>query len=482
MPVPASSIDPVPSSAWPTFTPVTTPAPAMPPVWEATALLQPFSPTQSNDPNPTTPFFELCVANLLYMEGRYFSAQISGCASGNTWWYIIGPTNTFLSVNSGPWRTVDMGWSLPTNWFGGEASNAVCSGSSPLNWMNAQTVDWWRVPVPNTKPPAATWVWFDSNKGAPIRMMFGDGPAAGPNMGDPTQLAILQMYSFSYFPVFISSNEAAQGGGHPQTVAELQQSAWGTPTIAGFAVGNPNGYQNFVWNGNFGMTAFMTPVNEAFAPLPTRVLYVWKPDSAYAVYSDRAQNTLMNYNYNSGDMVAQEALLTGPAPSGCTPPRDSDTSFLINFCAAQDPICVGPNQGFDFPQEAPDWVSVPAVQGTIQATITNNPVLCPNTTITVFSVLFPPSPPNYPDSTYLWTWYAPQNDTGSESRPVTFMQSQSGVNLGTSLALADYFYYENFAAPIDPANFAIPPQCSPSAPRQAAAVRTRQRALPAGEV
>jgi hypothetical protein len=75
-------------------------------------------------------------------------------------------------------------------------------------------------------------------------------------------------------------------------------------------------------------------------------------------------------------------------------------------------------------------------------------------------VLFPPAPPNYPEATYLWTWYAPQNATGTESRPVTFMQSQSGVNVGTSLALADYYFYKAFAQPIDPANFKVPQACS----------------------
>ena len=468
MTTPTSSIDPVPPSAWPSFNPVTTPAPAMPATWSAVALLHPFSPIQSNDPDPGTPFFELCVASLAYVAGEYFSAQITGCTSGNTWWYFVGPSDTELSFNSGPWTVVDMGWSLPTNWFGGEASNAVCSGSSPLNWMDGPTVDWWRVPVPNTNPPAATWVWFDST-GAPVRMMFGDGPAAGPNMGDPSQLAVLQMYSFSYFPLY-----KAESNQLPRTLVEMKASTFLAASFEGFAVGNPNGYQDFVWNGNFGMTAFMTPVNEDFNPLPTRVLYVWKPDDEYSVYSDRAQNTLMDYTYNPGDMTSQEALLTGPAPSGTTPPPNSDTSFLINFYSDQDPTCVGASQGFDFPQEPPDWISIPGVEGTIQATITANPVLCPNTTVTIFSVLFPPSPPNYPDSTYLWTWYAPQNDTGTESTPVTFMQSQSGVGVGTSLALADYFYCENFSDPIDPANFDIPSQCLTTAPRTRAAVVRRK--------
>ena len=100
------------------------------------------------------------------------------------------------------------------------------------------------------------------------------------------------------------------------------------------------------------------------------------------------------------------------------------------------------------------------MEGTIQATITNNPVLGPGQTITVFSVLFPPAPPNYPEATYLWTWNVPQNESGSESRPVTFMQSQSGVGVGTSLALADYYYYDAYSEPIDPSNFDIPSACS----------------------
>ena len=463
MTAPNNTADPVPPSAWPSFNPVTGGPPAMPPYWAATVLLQPFSPPQSNHPNPTTPFFELCVGNFTYRQGAYFSAQITGCASGNTWWYFIDRDRTQLSFNGGAFMVVDMGWSLPTNWFGGKASQAVCSGSSPLNWMNAQTVDWWRVPVPNTNPPATTWVWFDSNTGAPVRMMFGDGPAAF-NKGDPTQLAILQMYSFSYFPLYFQAFEQsdAQNASIPLTSQEMQASSFVNATFPGFAVGNPNGYKNFVWNRNFGMTVFMTPVNENFSPLPTRVLYVWKPKNEYSVYSDRAQNTLMAYNYNPNNpdhKAFQEALLTGPAPSGVTPPPNSGTSFLIDFYNIKPPTCLGPPQ-FDFPQEPPDWVSIPGVEARIQATITNNPVLCPNTTVTVFSVLFPPSKPNYPDSTYLWTWYAPQNHDGTESRPVTFMQSQSGVNLGTSLALADYFFYQNFSQPITPSNFAIPLQCT----------------------
>ena len=386
----------------------------------------------------------------MYVQGQYFSAQVTGCSYGS-WWYVITPTETLVSTDGGTtWKAVDMGWSLPANWYGAQASSAACAGSSPLNWMDAQTVDWWKIPVPiPNSPPAATWYWFDSSSGAPVRMMFGYGPPS-PIMGDPSQLAFFQMWSFTYFPQFVAY------GGYSEAVAK--PTTFVAPSFPGFAVGNPNGYQNFVWNGNFGMTAFMTPVNENYNPLPTRVLYVWKDRQGYAVYSDRAQDTLMLYTYNAGSVASQEALLTGPAPNGVTPPPNSDTGFLINFDTSGGSTCIGGNQ-FPFPQEPPYWISIPAVQATIQATITNNPVVAPNMIVTVYSVLFPPAPPNYPEATYLWTWYAPLNTSGTESRPVTFMQSQSGVGVGTSLALADYFFYQEYQQPIDPSNFDIPSSC-----------------------
>ncbi|NJM33155.1 MAG: hypothetical protein HC848_10325 [Limnobacter sp.] len=54
---PKQSIDPVPPSAYPSFTPVTKPAPQMPGAWSATVLLHPFSPPLSTDPKPNNPFF-----------------------------------------------------------------------------------------------------------------------------------------------------------------------------------------------------------------------------------------------------------------------------------------------------------------------------------------------------------------------------------------------------------------------------------------
>lgn len=449
---PSSSIDPIPPFLYPVLEPFSGDAPPMPESWSAVVLLHPFSPPQSNDPNPDNPFFQLCLANVSYVAGSSFSAQIAGI-QGGTWWYVVDAGGTRVSVNGGEWTPVDVGWQLPdAGWFG--SASPGCAGTSPLNWMPGPFVEWWKIPVavPNS-PNAATWMWFDAATRNPVRMMYGTGPQQSPAQGDPAQLPLFQMYSFTYFPEFVPG-----AGGVP--------AEWADPVIEGFQVGNPNGYQDFVWNGNFGMTAFMTPVNEAFNPLPTRVLYVWKPDEEYSVATDRAQDTLMLYTYNQpGPTISQEALLTGPPPAGMDPPVDSDTSFLITNNTDGTQSCAGPASQFDFPQEPPTWVSIPGVQGTIQATITNNPVLCPDATVTVFSVLFPPSPNNYPDSTYLWTWYSPISADGTESRPVTFMQSQSGVNLGTSLALADYFAYELLAQPIDPGNFTVPPSCAGQNPQ-----------------
>src|ERR1700722_12048655 len=457
--------DPVPVDALPSFQPMNGPQPAMPNAWTATALLHPFAPPASINPQPDNPFFQLCVANIVCMQGQFFSAQIAGCIFG-TWWYMVTPSGTQLSTDQGnSWSNVDVGWSLPSNWFGSQAGSAACAGTSPLNWMAAQNVDWWKVPVTvsGASVPAATWMWFDSASQAPVRMMFGTGPQTSPTSGDPNQLALFQMYSFSYVPLFTALDSVSQ------------PTAWTNPTFPGFAVGNPNGYKKFVWNSNFGMTVFMTPVNENFNPLPTRVLYVWKPDGEYQVASDRAQNTLMQQLiYNPGDLVTQEALLFGPAPQGTTPPPGADVAYIISGDHKPLIQCMSK----PYPQEPLDWVSISAVEGTIQATITGNPVLCPNTTVTIFSVLFPPAT-NYPQGTYLWTWYAPQSPDGTQSRPVTFMQSQSALGVGTSLALADYYFYEEFSPPIDPSNFAVPGACTDQGGGQKVKpATTRKKGLP----
>ena len=444
------TIDPVPPNAYPRLLPVKRAAPAMPYAWKATALLHPFSPPLSTDPRPDNPFFQLCVAEIICVPGAWLSAQVTGCDYGQ-WWYLLTPEGTQVSSDGGTsWHSADMGWSLPSNWFGAQAPDARCAGESPLNWMVKASVDWWKVPVPNTGgTPSATWFWFDASRSAPVRMMFGQGPPS-PTHGDPGQLAFFQMWSFIYLPEFHAYRN--------RSVAPPRPVRFTPPSIQGFVAGNPRGYQSFTWSSNFGMTALMTPVNVQFNPLPTRVLYVWKPAADYKQYADRAQSTNMQYTYNGGNVKRQVALLTGHAPAGTVAPPASACGFLITYNITGSASCLS-GSAFPFPQEPPNWIQLPGVQGTIRATITCNPVLAPSTTVTVFSALFPPALPNYPEATYLWTWYAPQDASGSHSRPIVFMQAQSEVNVGTSLALADYFYYKDFRLPIDPENFAIPSCC-----------------------
>ncbi|WP_428231402.1 hypothetical protein [Flavobacterium sp.] len=440
-------VDPISDSQYPILKPFTGSQPVLPKYWKSTALLHPFSPLQSNSSaaDKASPFFEICIATVYYAEGIGLNALLLG-SSGRKWWYKVTSSQTTVSTDGTNFTPINLGWTIPgTNWFGNASNKAACAGTSYLNWMKAQQVNWWKIPVGTQSPPPATWMWFDSVSNLPVRLMFGQGPVASPTLGDVNQLALFQMFSFTYFPSFqaLTSNPLTS----PLT----------DPTITGFTFGNPNKYQLFEWNTNFGMTVFMTPVNEEFNPLPTRVLYNWAADNQYKVSSDRSQNTLMKFTYNpTNPFTAQAALLTGPAPAGVTPPPNSRAGFLINYLGDKVIKCIGFGN-FPFPQQAPNWVQIPAVQGSIQATVVNNPVLCPKNTVTVLGVLFPPSSPNYPDSTYLWTWYSPLNASGSSSRPVTFMQSQSGVGLGTSLALADYFDYEEFKTQIPPCNFAVPP-------------------------
>lgn len=440
-------VDPISDSRYPVLEPFTGLQPKLPQYWKCTCLLHPFSPAQSNSTpaDLASPFFEICTATVYYAEGIGLNALLVG-SSGRRWWYRVTPTQTEISTDGNRYTPINVGWKVPTtNWFGNDSNKAKCSGTSYLNWMKAQKVDWWKIPVGNSDPAPATWMWFDHNTNFPVRLMFGQGPVASPGMGDVNQLALFQMFSFTYFPTFerLTSNPL--------------NSRLIPPAIGGFSFGNPEEYELFTWNTNFGMTVFMTPVNQAFNPLPTRVLYNWRSDAQYRVSSDRSQSTLMKYTYNpQNKFTSQQALLTGPAPSGTTPPANSGAGFLIDYLGDKITNVLGFGN-FPFPQQPPTWVQIPAVQGRIQATIINNPVLCPNRNVTVVGVLFPPSGNNYPDSTYLWTWYSPQNRSGTSSRPITFMQSQSGVGQGTSLALADYFDYEEFTAPIPPCNFAVPP-------------------------
>jgi hypothetical protein len=444
--------------------------PTVPETWTATALLHPFGPPPTSrethhhhgrhdhhnrkDPDTgigTSPFYELCVGSFVFAEGA-LSAQIVGTVSGGTWWYLVTPDGTFASTDmSYPEVPVDMGWSVPTQqWLGAGVGSA---GISPLNWMDPNAnVAWWKMPAVLGQP-TATWIWFtapsDGTGPLPFRLMFG-GPPPTPTTGCPDQLAIFQNFSFTYFASF------TEGGVIP--------TEWVSPQIPGFTPGNPYGWRIFEFNRNFGTTTFMTPCNENYNPLPTSMLYVYKRDDQYRVLTDRAQSTVMNYTYNPGPTASEQALLYGSAPKGITAPPNAGIGF-INDVTTTGQSCGAPKvDGFYLGQEPPNWATPSVGGGQICGVIENNAALAPGNSVMIVLEPFPPVLPNYPTSTDLWTWYALQpgasGPTGLHCRPVTFMQSASTIDQGTSLALADYFDYREFKAPIDPSFFALPPSCS----------------------
>jgi len=368
------------------------------------------------------------------------SIQITGSEYG-TWWYKIMKNKTTLSTDKGKtWTTKDMGWSLPSrNWL---PKGSVLAGSSPLNWMKAQIVDWWKFSAPNGI--AATWIWMNrDNKNLPLRMMFGGSPPS-PTTGDPKQLGFFQNYSFTYFPSF------------EKTKSSNISDNWHNANIEGFVFGNPQNFVKPIWNSNFGMTTFMTPVNKKYNPLPTRVLYKWKDDEDYQDLYDRVQNTVMQYTYNPNSQQATEvALQFGVAPGEYKQPsEDTGTFFSYVLNSDQTQNCSRMPLG----QEPPNWFYIKGVNGTLHATVTDNSVLGPNETVMIMTVLFPPSDA-YPQGRYLWTWYSLLDATGKHSRPITFMESGPSASAGADLSLADYFDYKEFNEEISSDYFTVPNAC-----------------------
>ena len=113
------------------------------------------------------------------------------------------------------------------------------------------------------------------------------------------------------------------------------------------------------------------------------------------------------------------------------------------------------------PATAGHWARIPAVDGTIHGSITDNPSLSPGQTTNIISVLFPPTK-EYPQGRYLWTWYSPfPGSDGARARPVTFMESASTISEGgTALALADYYLYQTSPVWFPAEVFALPPLCT----------------------
>ena len=396
--------------------------PILPEEWSATVLLHPFSPRQSQYTAKDMLFTQLAIAMLAYSSKRkLFYINVQGCSEG-TWHYKMDGKNTYI-WNRDNWLEVDMGWDFPSRDWLDESSTYV--GNSALNWMKEdEDMAWWKQRNNNS----SNWFWFNK-KGVPFRIMFGTPPPSI-SKGNKNNLAFFQMFSFSYIVNF-----------HPAFENLTSFS------IAGLKCGNPYSFEVFNWTSHFTMSAMMIPIDFKSNPLPTSVFYRWD-DSWNGKREGRLQTTNLynTYNVNQG-LVSTAALFGGWSDEHYKPDGyllDSDTSTWTHRCerVIVDDMPIG--------QEPPWWPILGKAQ--IMAVIRKplyspanwvSPLTGTNRTVAILGLLFPPHPPQYPDSTYLWTWYdyTEFSEGKGPARPITFMQSASTLGEGTSLALADYFDY-----------------------------------------
>ena len=403
--------------------------PILPEEWSATVLLHPFSPRQSQYIEKDMMFTQLVIATLTYSSKQnLFYVNVQGCSEG-TWHYKMDHKHTYIKDGEN-WLKVDMGWDFPSrDWLG---QNSTYVGNSPLNWMKEdEDMAWWKQRHNNS----SNWFWFNKN-GAPFRIMFGVPPPSI-SKGNRSNLAFFQMFSFSYIvnfePVFMEREDIFKNQA--------------TFDIAGLKCGNPYSFQVFNWPSHFTMSAMMVPVDFKSNPLPTNVCYRWD-DTWNMKRQGRLQTTNMYYTYNANQgLVSTAALFGGWSDEHNRPDGyllDSDTNAWTHRC---ERLMV---DGMPIGQEPPWWPRLGKAQ--IMAVIHKprnsppnwvSPLTGTNRTVAILGVLFPPHPPQYPDSTYLWTWYdyTEYSEEKGPARPITFMQSASTLGEGTSLALADYFDY-----------------------------------------
>ena len=182
--------------------------------------------------------------------------------------------------------------------------------------------------------------------------------------------------------------------------------------IPGFKFGD-GGLPLPTWPEQFFMTCTMTPINRA-TPLSTEVTYDWPKQS------QRTRMFGLDPSQQAMDcqLVNKEGQIFWRFENG-----DYQKIGSVPF---------GPPY--------PDWAKVGG--GKIIATITDNPVLSPNTVTRIFNA--PINPP-----LQFWIWYS-DNDT-----PVVFMHTAPKYEQGTNLALADYKIAQTTPL-IDPRTFDVP--------------------------
>ena len=296
-------------------------------------------------------------------------------------------------------------------------------------------VEWWKLPA---KPdPATTWHWYSADKRQPFRSLFASPSDA---------LAVLGQYAMIFYPDFKPVEQTrlpellefcrAQGGDipAPMSVAELKAYLADNPNegleaerdakthslIPGLSLAACGGQTLPGWPAkeNLGFTTFMTPVKFSVDPFPTEILYQW---------ASEGQRTRLVYP-SASDQEYGDALLVGPHGYGINRMRDGSVS-----CA--------PGVMPGIPQ--PDW----PVKGNCKCrgVLEDNPVLSPGKTTQILTCdMAPPS--------VFWTWYTDKQE------PVEFYQTESPPDVGTGLALADYYDWKP-GAEIPKGAFDVPQQC-----------------------
>ena len=405
--------------------------PVLPEKWRAVGLLEPFKPPRLF----TT--LQLVVGEFVYdAAGPAMRATLYGLQSQSLD-LLVADESTYLLI--GPYQAptdcfaVGPIWNPPSrNWL---SAKAQCVGEASLISTDVQ---WWKTPA---QPyPATTWYWYTTAAARlPWRTLF-----AGPS----DDLAVIGQYSMTYFPTFepLSSTNLPQllqfCRSRAQPVIEtldrrapdLQLLVARSPNEAGNAerldrIGSlipglsleacrNQALPQWPDRQGLGATTFMTPVKFTNNPFPTEVLYDWHV---------RSQRTRLFYPPQSSQAVG-DALLIGGTGYGVDRYRNGK-------------ITCAPGVMPGTPQ--PDW---PKLGDCVcRGVIDNNPVLSPGEITQVLTCnMEPPS--------VFWTWYT------TASRPVVFYQTQSPPDVGTGLALADYYDWQpGYAVPPDV--FDVPSQC-----------------------
>ncbi|XP_066929808.1 uncharacterized protein [Clytia hemisphaerica] len=406
----------------------------LPDTWSATIVLHPFSEEQGTGPERDFPFFQLSHGQMTYdyQKGEML-IYVKGCLYGE-WWFNVTTHATFVARNSSmQWKKIDLGWTLPgKNWIDPEDKYI---GHSQLNWMNDEVdVDWWKKNYKNT----STWTWFDrNNDGFPFRIMFSAPPRSNLK-GEPDNLAFFQMYSFSFIV-----------NAKPEPIHHSRLHIMDIGKI-GLTCGNPDNFQVFNWTNHFSVSAHMIPVDYPHNPYPTKVYYRWNDDEEYTgAPFDRSQSTIFYHDYNRFErMEGIRADLFGHWNS-TTKPRPGVGFLLKTAIDSRQTECSQMFAGeMPIAQQPPWWPQLG--QANIQAIIRRpenasdewrSPLTGSDRTVAIIRVTFPSHLPNFPNSTSLWTWYDYTDfiQAKAAARPIVFMQSAPKFELGTSLALADFF-------------------------------------------